>query len=157
MLYDTGSSITCMSQQTLRILKQNNTPLKQVPNTKREFTSANGGKMYSEGTFLINMTVLGKSISYPFHVLPHQHESFIIGIDFISEFELHLCLKHNHFYFHNRCPIETNHIISTSKDTFLPANCSSLVQVNISSDEIRQPNSCFVFVYLRTYTLQHNK
>jgi hypothetical protein len=67
-----------------------------------------------------------------------------IGIDFISAFELHLCLKHNHFHFQNRCPIKNNHIISTVKETFFPANCSSLVQINVSSEETRQPNICLL-------------
>jgi hypothetical protein len=144
MLYETGSSITCMSQSTLQTLKQLKIPLQLIPNTKRKFKSANGGKLYSEGTFQITMKTLGKTITYPFIVLPHLHKSFIIGIDFISALELHLCLKHKHFHFQNRCPIENNHTISTVKETFLPANCSSLVQINVSSEEIRQPNICLL-------------
>ena len=50
-----------------------------------------------------------------------MHERFILGIDFISQNELQLCAKHQHFHWQDKCPLDHEKNISATKDiTILP-------------------------------------
>jgi len=117
MLYDTGSSITCVSSDTLHQLPVNT--FRHTRHTPKQSTSASGGKMRSEGRVEISLEVEGKQLKHSFHVLPKLHEPFILGIDFIQQHELNLCPRHQKFYWHNSCPIPHNNVISALEDTHL--------------------------------------
>ncbi len=106
LLYDTGSCITCMSLEMLQKLRSQNIQIKNIKTSNKNFTSANGGKMTSIGLFKIPMIIEGKSVSPTFQVLPKLHENFILGIDFITEEGLQLCLKHQKFHWNEQCPLE---------------------------------------------------
>lgn len=144
MLYDTGSCTTCMSLDTLHTLQKQQTPLKILNTPKKKFNSADGGEMFSQGRYEIEIEVEGKTLTYPFYVLPKLHEDFIVGIDFIKTFELHLCFKHNHFHYEPSCPIENSRNILSCKETYLPPNGSALIQVNIETQPQDEPNLCMV-------------
>ena len=121
MLYDTGSCITCMSNETLQRIKNGKARVTYVSPSQREFTSANGGRMTSNGIYEITMTIEKRTVKYPFHVLPKLHEKFILGIDFISQNELQLCAKHQHFHWQDKCPLDHERNLSSTKDvTLLP-------------------------------------
>jgi len=135
MLYDTGSCITCMSEQTLRQLQTTNVPIQKLKSTIREFTSANGGKLRSLGLFKIPMTIENKQIQATFHVLSKLHENFILGIDFIKEKQLNLCLKHHKFYWTEKCPLGHGRPIIARDDIQIPPQSSKLCRIKIDTEE----------------------
>ena len=135
MLYDTGSCITCMSEQTLRQLQTTNVPIQKLKSTIREFTSANGGKLRSLGLFKIPMTIENKQIQATFHVLSKLHENFILGIDFIKEKQLNLCLKHHKFYWTEKCPLGHGKPIIARDDIQIPPQSSKLCRIRIDTEE----------------------
>jgi len=135
MLYDTGSCITCMSENTLHQLQSAGIPITKVRTTVREFTSANGGKLRSIGLFKIPVTIENRQIQATFHVLPKLHENFILGIDFIKEKQLNLCLKHHKFFWTEKCPLGHGKKIFAKEDIQIPPQSAKLCKVKIETDD----------------------
>jgi hypothetical protein len=132
LLYDTGSCITCMSLTMLQTLQQQNVKLIKIKTTNKHFTSASGGKMSSVGMYKIPMEMEGKMSSPIFQVLPKLHENFILGIDFISEQGLQLCLRHHRFYWTEECPLEHGKVLLIKEEVTLPPHSSKICRVQIS-------------------------
>jgi hypothetical protein len=132
LLYDTGSCITCMSLTMLQTLQQQNVKLIKIKTANKYFTSASGGKMSSVGMYKVPMEIKGKMSSPTFQVLPKLHENFILGIDFISEQGLQLCLKHNRFYWTEECPLEHGKVLLIKEEVTLPPHSSKICRVQIS-------------------------
>jgi hypothetical protein len=100
--------------------------------------------MYSQGLYEVEMRVEGKTLRYPFFVIPELKEDFIVGIDFIKTFQLHLCLKHHHFHWQPTCPQENLRTIYCVKETFLPPNSTSLLQIQVDKDLGDDTNMCLI-------------
>jgi hypothetical protein len=96
--------------------------------------------MYSQGLYEVE----GKTLKYPFFILPELKEDYIVGIDFIKTFQLHLCLKHHHFHWQPTCPQENLRTISCTKEIFLPPNSTSLIPVQIEAQSTDKTNRCLI-------------
>lgn len=144
MLYDTGSSVTCMSSSMFHQLQSIQANMTRLPTSSRRFTAADGGRLPNDGLFELELEINGKTIKYPFHILPNLHENFIIGIDFIKKFELNLCLKHLHFHWNNQCPKDHTYPISSCKEIILPPNSTCLIPIQVKTPPAIETNICLL-------------
>ena len=135
MLYDTGSCITCMSYKVFNQLKELGVRMIKVATPSKEFTSANGGKLKSIGRYKIPMTIENKKVDITFHVLPKLHEDFILGIDFIHEQQLNLCLKHKRFHWKEGCPLEHHRKIYAQEDFTLPPQSTRICRIHVQDSD----------------------
>jgi hypothetical protein len=119
-------------------LQQQNIKIIKVKTPNKHFTSASGGKMSSVGMYKVPMEIEGKLCTPTFQVLPKLHESFILGIDFISEQGLQLCLRHNRFYWTEECPLEHGKVLLIKEEVTLPPHSSKICKVQISGKH--EPN-----------------
>jgi len=131
MLYDTGSSISCMSYEIMQKLKDQKVKLVKLKIPSREFTSADGVKLRSLGICKLNLKIENKQIQSLFHVIPKLHENFILGIDFIKDKQLHLCLRDHQFYWNDKCPLEHGQPITAKKEITIAQQSSKLCRVQV--------------------------
>ena len=131
-LYDTGSSVTCMNDDTYQNLHPDEKALSQ---NGRSFRSASGDQMKTRGTFDLQMQVEGKMVSQKVHVIPTLHEPFILGIDFIREHGLNYCPKHHHFHWDEHCPLDHGSILVLKERMVIPPLCSRLCNVRIDGNQ----------------------
>ena len=135
LLYDTGSCITCMSTTALQKIRAlGNNPPKKTESI-RTFTSASGGKLSLAGVYEITLTIEGRQIRYPFHVLSSLHENFIVGIDFIEKTGIQVCIPHRKFHWEQTCPLEHGVVISACEETCIPAGATKLCAIKIPDVE----------------------
>jgi hypothetical protein len=73
-LYDTGSCVTCMNEETFQKLSPGEKAFSQ---TGRSFLSASGDRMKTKGAINLKMEIEGKSVSQVVHVIPQLHEPLI--------------------------------------------------------------------------------
>jgi hypothetical protein len=81
-LYDTGSCVTCMSEDTYHKLSKSEQVFSEPG---RSFLSASGDRMKTHGAINLKMGIEGKNVVQTVHVIPKLHEPFILGIDFIRD------------------------------------------------------------------------
>ncbi len=127
-LYDTGSCVTCMSEDTYHNLQPDEKSLSQ---TGRSFRSASGNQMKTKGSFDLQMLIEGRSVKQNVHVIPQLHEPFILGIDFIRKHGLSYCPKHHHFYWEENCPLDHGSILVLKERMVLPPLCSRICSVRV--------------------------
>ena len=131
MLYDTGSCITCMSKEMLQEILEANVKIQKIKTPPKQFTSANGGKLQSIGMYRIPIQIEGKLIQTTFQVLPKLHENFILGIDFIKEKQLHLCIRHHQFHWDDECPLDHDRRLIVKEEITIPPQASKLCKVQV--------------------------
>ncbi len=121
MLYDTGSSITCMSRKTYDNLQPRDIVTRREDLGGLVCASASGDAIRAQERPTLRFTVLGKTIEQPMYIMNRLHEAFIIGIDFIEKHSLGFCPRHREFYWNSQCPRE--HVASLGlKESFtIPA------------------------------------
>ena len=127
-LYDTGSCVTCMSEETYHNLQPDE---KSLSRTGRSFRSASGNQMKTKGSFDLQMLIEGRSVKQNVHVIPQLHEPFILGIDFIRNHGLSYCPKHHHFYWEENCPLDHGSILVLKDRMVIPPLCSRICSVKV--------------------------
>ena len=86
-LLDSGADICCINKSVL-----SRHPLDKViikPNDTTRASAANGQVMTITGLVYIKGIFAGKSVLYKFHVVENLHTDYIIGIDFMTKYNVH--------------------------------------------------------------------
>ena len=136
MLYDTGSAITCMSQDTFDRLEEMDI-IHWGKKGTAEFTSASGDKITAGQRPTVEFEVLGKKVSFPTYVIEKLHEPFILGIDFIREENMNYCPRHREFSWNSICPQEKIATIALKQETVIPAMGQRLCQVQVIRGQLK--------------------
>ncbi len=87
--------------------------------------------MKTKGAINLKMEIEGKVVSQIVHVIPQLHKLFILGIDFIRDYEFNYCPKHHHFYWDARCPLETDMILVLKERMVIPPLCQRICTVRV--------------------------
>lgn len=127
-LYDTGSCVTCMNEETFKKLSPDERAFSQPA---RSFLSASGDRMKTKGAINLKMEIEGKAVAQTVHVIPQLHEPFILGIDFIRSHQFSYCPKHNSFYWEERCPLENDMILVLKERMIIPPLCRRICTVKV--------------------------
>ncbi len=110
MLYDTGSSVTCMNADQFSRLKDVDIVAMKNARSNVVFASASGDPITATQKPIIKFEMLGRVIQYPLYIVDRLHVPFILGIDFIADNDLGYCPKHQEFYWSGNCP--KDHVVS---------------------------------------------
>ncbi len=129
-LYDTGSCVTCMSEQTFNNLHPKEQRL--IPNNK-SFQSASGNRLNTKGVIIAAMKICRREVTHRVHVIPHLHEPLILGIDFIRDKGLGYCPRHHEFHWEYQCPKEHENILHSRETMTLPPLCNRVCRVKLST------------------------
>ena len=136
MLYDTGSAITCMSQDTFERLEKTDI-IHWGKKGNAEFTSASGDRITAGQRPTVEFEVLGKKVSFTTYVIKKLHEPFILGIDFIREENMNYCPRHREFSWNSICPQEKIASIALKQETVIPAMGQRLCQIQVSGPHLK--------------------
>jgi hypothetical protein len=96
-LYDTGASISCISEQAFRHIPPDQRPVRTQCDNVR-FTSAGGQPLNVRGKYTIPLQIADKTISHDFYVIRNLSEPVILGIDFITQHRLNYCPHSQSFF-----------------------------------------------------------
>ena len=121
MLYDTGSSITCMNSDLFDRLSTSDIIKMRDVGTDVVFSSASGDPITARRRPIIRFELLNRTVEYPVYVVDRLHEQFILGIDFLVDENLGYCPKHREFYWSGNCPREHVAAIGLKEITTIPA------------------------------------
>ncbi len=89
-LFDTGTSVTCMTAESFHAAFPFDKP-RRVQNVQH-CTAASGNKMNSLGIFEIDLQIKGKSFKHHIKVIDQLTDN-IIGIDFMHRHKLHYIIQ----------------------------------------------------------------
>ncbi|MBM3917836.1 MAG: DDE-type integrase/transposase/recombinase, partial [Sphingomonadales bacterium] len=132
-LYDTGSCVTCMSENVydkLSAVDRKNGLVK----SNRTFLSASGTKMSACGQIELPMNVEGRTVTHKVHVLPKLHEPLILGIDFIQEHGLRYCPTHCQFHWSEQCPVDHASVLTLRQKLVLPPLSTKVCTVRVDGN-----------------------
>jgi hypothetical protein len=138
-LYDTGSSITCISEETFRKIPIEQRPAKVPNHEHHSFTTASGNTLYTKGVYQIPMKFLGKTVSHPVYVLNHLSETAILGIDFMTQHGLSFCAPTHTFHWAGNTPWSQGALRTTQAEKFEPLS-SKLITVNLITENETKPS-----------------
>jgi len=85
-LFDTGASITCMTQASFNAAFPHNKPRRVQ--SSQHCTAASGDKLNSLSIYEIDLIIKGKKVTNPINVMDTLTNN-IIGIDFMHKNKLH--------------------------------------------------------------------
>ena len=136
MLYDTGSSITCMNADLFERLKTED--VVQMDGTGRNvrFSSASGDAITARQRPTLQFKILDRVVQYPVYVVDRLHEAFILGIDFLVDENLGYCPKHREFYWEGICPREHVAAIGMRETITIPALGRRCCKMRIANKEL---------------------
>jgi Reverse transcriptase (RNA-dependent DNA polymerase)/RNase H-like domain found in reverse transcriptase/Integrase zinc binding domain/Integrase core domain len=129
-LYDTGSDITCISAEEFK--KFQPTPKMDFTNP-RGFKSAGGQPLDYIGTCQLPILIDGQTNCTKVHVINNLNEAGILGMDFISTFNLVLDTHTKEFFWGNEKKWHQG-FITTKKATKLPPLSVSFIQTQLFSE-----------------------
>ena len=96
-LFDTGAEVCCMNISEFRKIDVNKRPIKI--NTQKELRCASSKRLTVKGTYLMNITILGREIQQIVYVCENLGQPAILGIDAIEKLGLIYSAKQKRFYF----------------------------------------------------------
>jgi hypothetical protein len=119
-LFDTGASITCMTQASFHAAFPHTKPCR-VQNSQH-CTAASGDKLNSLGIYKIDLFIKGKKFTHPINVMDTLTDN-IIGIDFMHKNKLHYDVQTRRVKI---AGIEGDQIVAI-KEQVLPALASTVI------------------------------
>ena len=148
MLYDTGSSITCISEQVFRRLPPDSRPHKQVMPVNSMFQTAGGQNLRVRGLYNMPLKILDKTISHPVYVISDLNEQGILGIDFINKNGLNYNPQRQGFHWEGDQNWFTGSLRNT-KEVTIAALSSHILHTNMISEyqhKIEKDNLCIATI-----------
>ena len=137
MLYDTGASITCVSEKTFRTIPTDQRPPK-LNMVKPNFQSAGGHQLQVRGLYNLPLKLLGKVVEHPVFVIKDLSEPAIIGIDFINKHGLTYSPKNQRFGWNDEAYWKLG-VMRTSSKQIIPPRSTSAITVNTFSENHTKP------------------
>ena len=137
MLYDTGASITCISEKTFRRIPAEKRPQKMDAHGP-QFRSAGGHQLQVRGLYNLPIKLLGKSITHPVFVIKDLSEPAIIGIDLINRHGLTYSPRSQKFYWNDGSHWSLG-VMRTSNKMNLKPRSTSAITVNVISENHTKP------------------
>ena len=139
-LYDTGSAITCISENVFRRLSPDLRPEKLPMMKNSQFQSAGGQQLKVRGLYNLPLQILGKTITHPTFVISDLNENGIIGIDFINQHKLNYDTQRFGFYWNNDKEWYKG-ILRSTKSQKIEALSNKIVHVNLITEFESKPEN----------------
>jgi hypothetical protein len=81
-LYDTGASVTCMSLKEFRKIP----PVSRPPKLRSNLRLISAAKTILKvtGMYMLQLEILGKTVTHPVHICESMNQVSIIGMDVIA-------------------------------------------------------------------------
>jgi len=119
-LFDTGASITCMTQASFNAAFPHQKP--HIIQSSQHCTAASGDKLNSLGIYEIDLYIKGKKFTHPMNIMETLTDN-IIGIDFMHKNKLKSDMQTRQV---KLASIEGDQIVAI-KEQVLPAFASTVV------------------------------
>jgi len=131
-LYDTGAAATVFPTELFRKLFPKGHRPPKIPSTKT-FSSASGNIMKVDGTYMIQMTYLGRTFQETVHVISNCNEP-LLGITLANEHQLEYDTKFRKVIFRDMRDDWNNAQVATVSQVTIPALTSQRVKLSTLSD-----------------------
>jgi hypothetical protein len=134
ILFDTGSSITCINQEVFRNIPIDKRPVQisTLSSDKQEFLTAGGEKLMPKGLYELEFDIEGKIVKHPVFVLPKLHEKAIIGIDFMKAHGLNFCTQSDSFYWNDPSAPWSRGILSITQNITVEPFSTKIAHCNVT-------------------------
>ncbi len=126
ILFDTGSSITCISEQQFRKIPIDLRPQKSKIETPTAFGTAAGHTLNTRGLYEIPISVMGKIIKHPIHVISQLSEPAILGSDFMKQHGRSYCASTDSCHWLGNSPWTKGALRLTQAETVEPLSSKDI-------------------------------